>query len=801
MARKIEQEYRVKDSGSKQVRTATSKVNKSLQGVEKVSGRVTKNITSAWKGLAAVVVGAFAFSEILRGFKSITKAASDLQEVTSKFETVFGDQFQIASQYVDELTDSYYLSTRAAREYLASTQDLLVPMGVAADEAANLSGEVVKLAADLGSFNNLQTGKVMADIQSALVGNFETMKKYGVVLNEARVKQKAFDMGLTASVKEALDPATKAMAAYQLVVEGSTAAIGDSIRTSGSYANVLKRFEATVEDLSGAMGEALLPYLADVLQGMTDWIKANETIITQKFKDVVDGVAAAVKFLAENMDLLLIALGGIAAVKIGAMLVSIVGGITTATAVTAGMTAASTTLTAQIAALTTVLSSYNAQWGIFTAQATAATASTAALGTTARTASVGVSALGASLATLGIYAGAIALIYLGFKLWKGRTDELNESLKKTDEIMKGIESTSNKILLQDKIKSAYNELDRLMKSRADAQKELNDIIKNPDGSISTMKIGGGKQYENLHKINTKINELMGVIGDAQYRLDQLTSGDAGGSKDKVDPKIETDRLAAELKARAVLYEKEYAEKVLNEHTEMMNAIIAKEKEQYEWEQNMRAQAVIDEKNAAEESLRASIEADNAEIAAEKAKFAEMQRAGEAFTDFLATRFTDSFMAFLDGTKSAQEAFREMAVSILRDLAAMIIKMAIFNAMQGAMGGYGGALASAGTFFGMANGGHTSGKRPVLVGEKGPEIFKPDGAGTILNNSATNRAMSGGGGGDNVSFTVNINRPVGSDGEAKRTGKLIQNEMRAFFDKRLAYQSKPGGILRPQPVMR
>ena len=49
------------------------------------------------------------------------------------------------------------------------------------------------------------------------------------------------------------------------------------------------------------------------------------------------------------------------------------------------------------------------------------------------------------------------------------------------------------------------------------------------------------------------------------------------------------------------------------------------------------------------------------------------------------------------------------------------------------------------------------------------------------------------------LVVNVNRPVGSDEEAKETGRLIAREMNGIIDKRLMYQIKPGGMLSAQPV--
>ncbi len=253
----------VNDQGSKKIKALGGEVRKAGDEGERgfsrmrrslndfdQSGNITLGtITKMTAGLAALGVAATVALTALAA--KAVKAASDLAEVQSKFNVVFAGQTGVAEAWSRELVASYAMSTREAKQYLSSVQDLLVPMGMAADQAGVMSNEVVRLAADLGSFNNLPTAQVMDDIQSALVGNYETMKKYGVVLNAATVEQQAMSMGLAATKAE-LTAADKAQAAYALMIEGSTAAMGDMIRTQDSYANQAKKFQAQIEDLSAA---------------------------------------------------------------------------------------------------------------------------------------------------------------------------------------------------------------------------------------------------------------------------------------------------------------------------------------------------------------------------------------------------------------------------------------------------------------------------------------------------------------------------------------------------------------------
>ena len=261
--------------------------------------RANQRLTSALKMM--VIAGAaatiYALQKIAR--ESIA-AASALQEVQGKFDVVFRGQQKQAEEWAKTLVSAYAMSRREAKQYLSSVQDLLVPMGMEATAAAKLSNEIVKLSADLGSFNNLPTAQVMLNIQSALTGEYESMKKYGVVINATVVQQKALNMGL-ASTKDELTAGMKAQAAYALMVEGSTAAIGDMARTQNNYANQLKKFHALVEDTYATIGKFLIPAVTDVVIELNKWLQSNEDLIAQKIPEYFDRIATAANVVRDGV--------------------------------------------------------------------------------------------------------------------------------------------------------------------------------------------------------------------------------------------------------------------------------------------------------------------------------------------------------------------------------------------------------------------------------------------------------------------------------------------------------------------
>jgi hypothetical protein len=251
------------------------------------------------------------------------KAASDMQETMSKFNTVFGANSEAVKKWGDEYGAQVGRSKQQIADFLAGNQDLFVPMGFDAKSAEAISKTLTTLAVDLGSFNNKADADVMGDLQAAMTGSGEVMKKYGVILSEAAVKQEL--------VKQGMDPKNatevqKAQARLNIILAGTTAAQGDAIRTSGGFANQMKALKASAWDAAGALGEAILPAVTSVLSRVVkivkviaDWIGKNAALV--KILAVIVGIIAAV-------GAGLVAFGGA-----GMVLSGIVSGIATAVTV------------------------------------------------------------------------------------------------------------------------------------------------------------------------------------------------------------------------------------------------------------------------------------------------------------------------------------------------------------------------------------------------------------------------------------------------------------------------------------
>jgi hypothetical protein len=183
-----------------------------------------------------------------------------------------------------------------------------VPMGLSREAAADLSTEMVKLAVDVASFNNAQDVDVIRNFQSALVGETEAVRKYGVLLDEARLKQLAYQNGIADAGAE-LTQQQKVLTRILALYADTTDAQGDAARTADSFANTIKGIRGAAKDLEVVFGQELVAATRDVIEelggvdGVVELIKvgfAGASQVTGLFIRVLGGIATTAKEFVDN---------------------------------------------------------------------------------------------------------------------------------------------------------------------------------------------------------------------------------------------------------------------------------------------------------------------------------------------------------------------------------------------------------------------------------------------------------------------------------------------------------------------
>lgn len=197
---------------------------------------------------------------------AITKA-SDLGETISKAGVLFGDNADQLVAWSEQAAASIGQSQQSALDAAATFATFGRAAGLSGEDLVDFSTGFTGLASDLASFNNTTPEQAIQAIGAALRGESEPLRAYGVLIDDASMRQAALKLGLIETTKEALTPQQKVLAAQALIYEQTAAAQGDFARTSDSLANSQRSLTAQWDDMKTVIGQALLP----VMQGLVSW--------------------------------------------------------------------------------------------------------------------------------------------------------------------------------------------------------------------------------------------------------------------------------------------------------------------------------------------------------------------------------------------------------------------------------------------------------------------------------------------------------------------------------------------------
>lgn len=365
------------------------KIEKDAKRAGTRSGRVagtafSSSAASTIKKLAVGIVSGFVVKELFQFAKSTVQSASDLREATTLTGQVFKEEGQSVLDWAKNSDTAFGQSERAALQASSTYASLFQAFGVGIQTmegglpgAKDMSLTLTQLASDLASFRNTSVDEALTAIQSGISGEMEPLRRYGVVLSDVRLKQKAFEMGLISSTKDALTPATKAQATYALIMQDTTLAQGDFARTSGDLANMQRSLGAQWENLKAKMGNALLPVVKELVswlsnsllpaierlynwavprlrkafQSIADWVKARwpavkeilietfeavmdlwKTEVLPALKDIGEGLRTAFQWIIDNKPVLIGILTGLGAAFVTYYAIQVAGALAAAAA-------------------------------------------------------------------------------------------------------------------------------------------------------------------------------------------------------------------------------------------------------------------------------------------------------------------------------------------------------------------------------------------------------------------------------------------------------------------------------------
>ena len=221
--------------------------------------------------LLAGFAGGFAALHLTDFLADAVTAASDLNETVAKTGQIFGEEaLPGLEEWADTAAETFGQSKQQALDAASTFAIFGKAAGLAGDELTGFSTDLVQLSSDMASFFNTSPEDAITAIGAALRGESEPIRRYGVLLNEATLQQRALSLGIIESTKQALTPQQRVLAAQAEIFAQTSDAQGDFARTSDGLANQQRILQATLDDVSAEIGQQLLPIMVDLVTFLND---------------------------------------------------------------------------------------------------------------------------------------------------------------------------------------------------------------------------------------------------------------------------------------------------------------------------------------------------------------------------------------------------------------------------------------------------------------------------------------------------------------------------------------------------
>lgn len=233
------------------------------------------------------------------GLYGLAKASSDVAEAQNFVNQIFGESTDTITKFAKTSTAATLMSEKQILDASATFGVFGKSAGIAGEDLAGFSKNLVLLAADMASIKNVPVDQAINAIGAAFRNEHTPIRQFGAALDEATLKAKALELGIYDGTGT-LTTQQRVLATNQLLYEQLGFAIGDVGRTFGEVANQSRYTQAQFENFKASVGESLTPMFSNLMS------------VAQSAMNVFMGLPAPLKDFATNA-----AAAGTAALALG----------------------------------------------------------------------------------------------------------------------------------------------------------------------------------------------------------------------------------------------------------------------------------------------------------------------------------------------------------------------------------------------------------------------------------------------------------------------------------------------------
>lgn len=245
---------------------------------------------SVVKKIGVLIGGAFAIGKLTQLGKECVELGSNLAEVQNVVDVTFTTMSDKVNEFAKNAMTSAGLSETMAKQYVGTFGAMSKSFGFSEAQAYDMSTALTQLTGDVASFYNISQDLAYIKLKSVFTGETETLKDLGVVMTQSALDQFALANGY-GKTTSAMTEQEKVALRLAFVQKQLSAASGDFIRTSGSWANQVRVMQLQLQSLKATVGQGLINLFTPVLKVINTLLGKLATLANafKSFTELITG--------------------------------------------------------------------------------------------------------------------------------------------------------------------------------------------------------------------------------------------------------------------------------------------------------------------------------------------------------------------------------------------------------------------------------------------------------------------------------------------------------------------------------
>ena len=256
-------------------------------------------VKEAISGALQTFLGLEAIQQGIALLKEFGAAAVEAFGAAENTAAKFGRTFSAgAAEWVDNYADAVHRSTAEVQSFMVQNQGMYRELGLTAEASEELSKMTTSLAYDFGNAFKMDDAEALAAIQAAIRGDTAALTEYGIVLDDATLKNSAAALGLGTNI-EALDDASLAQVRFNAILEQSSDIQQAAINETGGLTNSIKSLKGVFGDFMADAGGKFTPVLEQAVGVVLDAWPTLEPILLSFVDTLAGGLGDVIPVVAE----------------------------------------------------------------------------------------------------------------------------------------------------------------------------------------------------------------------------------------------------------------------------------------------------------------------------------------------------------------------------------------------------------------------------------------------------------------------------------------------------------------------